>query len=202
MIFTCGVRFMRLRSAGLNGRASGSARAAARTCRGVIGRKDLDCLPEVVVLLMFCRLPCRDKADAVATFCMDYEENRAFNHADQNETLLTIVFTVIQPFDAKGIFKDLGRDLEADAVPGLVVRRLLIIPFKPIRPHSTEYPYNTKPSKRKPQRPAALRPCYIRIRCACGSNGGSVMMVARRRSPMISTSKEPLPVSAASSRGT
>src|SRR6185295_2118404 len=43
---------------------------------------------------------------------------------------------------------------------------------------------------------------YIRIRCACGSNGGSVMMVERRRSPMISISKAPLPVSPASPRGT
>jgi len=55
MIFARGMRFMRLKSLGVSGLASGSASAAAMTSASLIGRsgsRRLIVLLEVVVLLM------------------------------------------------------------------------------------------------------------------------------------------------------
>jgi hypothetical protein len=60
MIFACGVRYMRLRSAALSGRASLSPRVAVSVALGVI---DLSVLSEIGALLNFSSL--RDTSSRV-----------------------------------------------------------------------------------------------------------------------------------------
>src|SRR5271157_2255413 len=95
MIFACGVRFIRLRSAAVSGCASRSARAARSIASAVIGRGGLGVLPEVVVLLMLGCSPSGNHANAVLAFRIGYKQhNVTFCHADDDRTLLAIILTI------------------------------------------------------------------------------------------------------------
>src|SRR5271154_3720440 len=103
MTFACGVRFIRLRSAGVSGWASGSARAAASTAWGVMG---LRVLLEVVVLLIL-RCPSgRNNANAFVAFGIGYKQHDiSFGHADNDNPFFAVVLTIIEALDGKRVVK-------------------------------------------------------------------------------------------------
>src|SRR5260221_1967930 len=117
MIFACGVRFIRLRSISVRGCASGSVRAARSTASALIDRGGLSVLPEVVVLLTLRYPTGRNDTNALIAFCVGHkQQDRAFRHADDDKTFLTIVFTIIEPLYGKRGFEHRPRQLEAHAV--------------------------------------------------------------------------------------
>src|ERR1039457_6706317 len=100
MIFACGVRFIRLRSASVSGCASRSARAARSIASKDIGLGGLGVLPEIVVLLTLCRPPGGNNANALVAFGVGYVQDKlTLRHANDDQTLLAIVFTVIEALD-------------------------------------------------------------------------------------------------------
>src|SRR5512143_1985691 len=122
MIFTCGVRFMRPRSATDSGRLSRSALAAASTCFGVIGRSGrLVVFGEVVILLSLGCLARRDDPDAAVPFGIADGEQRAFRNANQNETVLAVVLAVVQPLDGEWVLEHQACHFETHAMLGVVL---------------------------------------------------------------------------------
>src|SRR5262245_47415957 len=94
------MRFMRLKSSGVSGFASGSASAAAITSASVIVRNGSRGLPvflEVVVLLILGCSSGADNADPLPALGIDHKYQGALDHADQGETLLAIVLAVVRP---------------------------------------------------------------------------------------------------------
>src|SRR5271165_549917 len=117
MIFACGVRFIRLRSAAVSGWASRSARAAHSTASAVIARGGLGVLPEVIVLLILRRSPGRNNANALLAFGIGYKQhNLTLRHANDDKPFLAIVFTIIEALDGKRVFEHRLRQVEADAM--------------------------------------------------------------------------------------
>src|SRR6266852_4628698 len=91
MTFTCGVRFIRPRSAEDRGRLSRSVLATASICFCVMGRKGcLVVFNEVVILLMLGCLSRRDDPDATLPLSVDDRKHRAVRGADQDEAVLVI----------------------------------------------------------------------------------------------------------------
>src|ERR1700740_442652 len=131
MTLTCGVRFIRTRSAGESGRLSGSLLAAASTSSGVIERRGRSVIfDEVVILLMLGCAARRDDPEMTASLGVDDDEHHAFCGASQDVTVFAIVSAVIQPLDGEGIFEGLCRRLETHAVLGVVRGGLGLIPFE------------------------------------------------------------------------
>src|SRR2546423_15701582 len=98
MTFTCGVRFIRPRSAGDRGRLSRSVLAAASICLRVMGRKGcLVVFDEVVILLMLCCLSRRDNPHSTLPLSVDDRKHRSVRGAEQDEAVLVIGHPVIQP---------------------------------------------------------------------------------------------------------
>src|SRR4051812_15202244 len=120
IIFTCGVRFMRAKSAGVSGRLSGSLAAAASICCCVIGRMALGVLCEVVILLTLCCASRRDQSDTAIPLRVDNGQHNTFGHPDQDETVFAIIFAVVEPFDGKRITKNGASRFELDAVLSVV----------------------------------------------------------------------------------
>jgi hypothetical protein len=130
MVFTCGVRFMRRRSAGDSGRLSRSELAAASICCCVIGRRRRVVFDEIVILLMPCCPARRYDPDAAIPFGVNDRQHRALRDADQDETVLAIILAIVGPLDDKRILEPFGWRLEADAVLSIVLGRLCFIPFE------------------------------------------------------------------------
>jgi hypothetical protein len=94
MIITRGLCFMRLKSAGVNGCASGSARAAFSMALPDIGRR---VFLEVEILLMFRYLARRNNSDSIITLRVSYEQqNLSGRHAKDDEAMLSAVFSIRQ----------------------------------------------------------------------------------------------------------
>src|ERR1043165_4769689 len=130
MIFTCGVRFMRAKSAGVSGRLSGSRAAAASISSCVIGRIGLGVLCEVVILLTFGCAPRRDQAQAAIPFGIANKQDNTFGHPDKNDAVLTIVLALVETLDGKRVGKSPAGPFEVDAVLGVVLGVLRLIPLK------------------------------------------------------------------------
>src|SRR5580698_2052090 len=130
MIFACGVRFMRFVSAGVSGRASGSARAARSMAAGVIGRNPLSVFFEVGFLLMSVGAPGRYDSDEVSPLGIDYIENSAFNHSDDRETLFVVIFPVVEELQGKRIVERTLSQFKTDSVFSEVVPGFRLVPFK------------------------------------------------------------------------
>src|SRR5271157_84479 len=131
MIFACGVRFIRLRSASLSGCASRSARAARSISSAVIGRRRLAVLPEIVVLLILCRSPSRNNANAILAFGVGYEkQDLTFRYADDDKSLLAVVFTIVLALNRKRVFEHRLRQFEAHSVGLPVGLGFGVVPFK------------------------------------------------------------------------
>src|ERR1700749_2721724 len=120
MIFTCGVRFMRAKSAGVRGRLSGSLRAAASISACVMGRMGLAILCEVLIVLVPRGVSRGDQPGAIVSFGMDNGQKHAIRHSDQNKTILAVVLAVIDLLDGERIAKDLPRRFEIDAMLGVI----------------------------------------------------------------------------------
>src|SRR5277367_437935 len=98
IIFACGVRFIRFKSARVSGRASGSASAARSTAAGVMGRNPLRVFLEIAFLLMSGGTPGRYNSDNFFPFGIHHGENAALNHAYDHKTFLTIAMFVVKNF--------------------------------------------------------------------------------------------------------
>src|SRR5712671_2515791 len=131
------------------GRASGSACAASSTSCGVIGRIGVSgigrSLPSaststtepsgrifaiVVVLLMPRCSPSRDDPILLATLRVCDVQNYALPHSKQVDTLLSVVLTIVDPFDREWVAQCLGALLEAHAVAAPVFCGLRTVPFE------------------------------------------------------------------------
>src|SRR6266487_783965 len=108
MIFTCGVRFMRRISWVVSGRLSGSLLAAAYI------------LGEVVILLMLRGTSCRDEPEAPGSLGVNYCQNGALSHANEDEPFLAVVPAIVEPLNRKGVLENLAGRLETHAVMGVV----------------------------------------------------------------------------------
>src|SRR5262249_51048686 len=127
------MRFMRLKSSGVSGFASGSASAAAITSASVIVRNGSRGLPvflEVVVLLMFGCSSGADNAHPLPALSVGHKYQGAFDHADQDETLFAIVLAVVDLANAAGIGKYQAGALKRDAMPAKIPRGLVVVPFE------------------------------------------------------------------------
>src|SRR6266852_2601494 len=116
MIFVCGVRFMRFKSAGLNGCASGSASAAHSMALLVMARIPLRRLFEVSLLLKFRRPPGRDDSDGVVSLRVGNVENEAIDHAYDYESLLFVILPVVKKLNGKRVAEDTFCQSETDAM--------------------------------------------------------------------------------------
>src|SRR5947209_17010454 len=140
MIFARGMRFMRLRSCGVSGLASGSATAAAITSASVIGRSGSRRLPvllEVVVLLMPRCSSGSDDPDTIAALGIHHENQRALDHADHGEPVLAVVLAIVDAADREGIGKYQPSTLERYAMIGEVRGSFGIVPFEVIVFHKS-----------------------------------------------------------------
>src|SRR5438128_7418306 len=95
------------------------------------GRRALEVLAEVVVLLTACRLPCRDNADALIAFGVGYRQCPPAGPADDDETILSVVLTVVYPINAGGIVEHESRRLEGHAVLLQIAACLGVAPIEP-----------------------------------------------------------------------
>jgi hypothetical protein len=77
----------------------------------------------------------RDNPNFVTAHRVRNEENATFHHADDVETLLTVVFAVVQTLDGKWIVEDSFRGLKAHAVRGEIRSGLGSIPFEIVVNH-------------------------------------------------------------------
>src|SRR5437764_8564613 len=136
-------------SSGVNGRASGSAQAAASISSSVIGRIGVSekrrSLPSaststsvpsgrilaiVVVLLIFRCPPGRDDSDPIAALRIGHVQDHALAHAEDVYALFAVVLAIVDFFDREWIAQRLGTLHEGNAVPAPVLGRLCFIPFK------------------------------------------------------------------------
>jgi hypothetical protein len=121
----------------VSGWASRSAHAARSIASTVIDRGGLGVLSEVVVLLILRCSPGGNNANALLAFGVGYKQhNPTFSHANDDKTLLAVVFTVIEAFDGKRIFENRLRQIEAHAMSLQVGLGFGVVPFK-------LYSYNT-----------------------------------------------------------
>src|SRR5215510_1326691 len=133
IIFARGMRFMRLKSSGVSGFASGSASAAAITSASVIVRNGSRLLPvflEVVVLLIFGCSSGADNTHPLPALGVGHKDQGALDHADQGETLLAIGLAVVDLANAAGIGKCHAGALKRDAMPDKIPRGLVVVPFE------------------------------------------------------------------------
>ena len=120
---------MRSRSDAVSGFASLSARAAASMASGGIA---LTVLPEIIVLLILQCPPCRNDPDALLTLrvCHEQHENVARREADDYESLLAIIFTIIHPVNSEWIAENRTCQLEAHAMVSQVGLGFNLVPFE------------------------------------------------------------------------
>src|SRR5262249_28431040 len=99
------MRFMRLKSLGVSGFASGSASAPAITsASGIVrnGSRGLPVFLEVVVLLIFGCSSSAVYSHPLAALGVGHKYQGALDHADQGEALLAVVLAVIDLANAAG----------------------------------------------------------------------------------------------------
>src|SRR5580700_4702047 len=102
MIFTCGVRFMRRKSSGPSGCASGSLSAAARRCSAVMASKRAQSCSGVL-LLVFVVLSLltgfgssgRDDSNRVSSHGVGDEQQPTIHHADSDKSRLIVILAII-----------------------------------------------------------------------------------------------------------
>src|SRR6476469_7886641 len=107
------------------------------------GRRALEVLAEVVVLLTPCRLPCRDNADALIAFGVGYRQCPPVGPADDDETILSVVLTVVYLINAGGIVEH-----ESRALASLQSNRPSCMLYGSSVAIQGSLPYCTAPTKR------------------------------------------------------
>jgi hypothetical protein len=73
---------------------------------------------------------CRYYADPVIPQGVSDEQETIVHHRDEGVAILAMVLAVVLTFDAERVFERVPGGLEADAVLGIVVGRLLLIPTR------------------------------------------------------------------------
>src|SRR5262249_28721760 len=127
------MRFMRLKSSGVSGLASGSASAADITSASVIvrsGSRGLPVLLEIVVLLIFGCLSGANNAHAFRALCKGHENQRPLDHANQGKTVLAIVLPIVDLTDPERVRECQAGALERHAMPTEITRGFVVVPFE------------------------------------------------------------------------
>jgi hypothetical protein len=74
--------------------------------------------------------PRRNYANCLASHRVSNKQQSAFSHAKGRETLLTLVLPIVAPIEGKRIVEYFARSLKRDAMPGVIRRRLLVVPLE------------------------------------------------------------------------
>jgi hypothetical protein len=128
MIRTRGLAFMRLKSAGVSGRASGSARAAFSIASVDIGRS---ILLEIEILLMFRYPSRRDNSRTFTTFGISYkQQNLTFRHTDDDEAFLPVCLPIVNAVDSERVIEHCFGQFKAHPVNSEIRLSLGLVPFK------------------------------------------------------------------------
>src|ERR1700734_3360977 len=84
---------------------------------------------------------CGDDANGAVAQRVGHVEDTAVDHAQDAVTVLTIVRAVIEALGGEGVLEYPLGHLEAHAMVGMVLRGLVVVPFKIVFVHNTtEYP--------------------------------------------------------------
>src|SRR5437870_5810441 len=128
MIFTCGVRFMRLRSSSVSGRASGSLSAAWWRSASVMASKRLQSVLEglprsdvvlvVSAFFMWLGSACGDDANGTVTQGVGHVEDPAIDHTNDAVTVFAIVLAIVETLSGEWILEHPPGGLKAYAVVG------------------------------------------------------------------------------------
>src|SRR5262245_7672004 len=147
MTFTCGTRFIRLKSSGVSGCASESARAAAWRSSSLIAsarlqscRARFPLVRSAVVFMVLASLmglgkSSRADANSAASVRVGHEQNVILYHADGNIAVLSIVFAVVNLNYGKRIVEYVAGHFEGDTMLSVVGGGLCIMPFEIVGTH-------------------------------------------------------------------
>jgi hypothetical protein len=72
----------------------------------------------------------RDDPNRIASHRVCNEQQTAFDHAKRGEALLSLVLAIVNPIEGKRVFEYVSRGFERDAVLGVVLCRLNVVPLE------------------------------------------------------------------------
>src|ERR1700730_15086979 len=80
---------------------------------------------------------CRDDANGAVAQRVGHVDYAAVDHAQNAVTVLAVVLAVVEALNGEGVLENFFRCIEANAMVGIVLRGLVVVPFERVVVHNT-----------------------------------------------------------------